>query len=77
MMNVHMYVCISMLVFWIVTPYGIVGRYQLFGGTYYLHLRFYFPEDNIQIFAAVRTSYHLMMNVEYTKKDVDIEKNNL
>jgi hypothetical protein len=25
--------------FWFVTPRGLVGRYQRFGGTYYLHLQ--------------------------------------
>jgi hypothetical protein len=29
----------SMLLFWVVTPYGLVGRYQCFGGTYCLHLQ--------------------------------------
>jgi hypothetical protein len=24
----------SMLIFWVVTPCGLVGRYQSFGGTY-------------------------------------------
>jgi hypothetical protein len=29
----------SISVFWIVTPGGLVGKYQLFGGTYCLHLQ--------------------------------------
>jgi hypothetical protein len=29
----------SMLVFWVVTPCGLVGRYQRFGGTYCLYLQ--------------------------------------
>jgi hypothetical protein len=29
----------SMLVFWVVKPYGLVGRDQRFGGTYCLHLQ--------------------------------------
>lgn len=29
---------ISMLIFWVVTPYGLIGRYQQFGGTYCLRL---------------------------------------
>jgi hypothetical protein len=30
----------SVLLFWVVLlPYGFVGRYQCFGGTYFLHLR--------------------------------------
>jgi hypothetical protein len=28
---------ISMLVLWVVIPYGLVGRYRRFGGTYCLH----------------------------------------
>jgi hypothetical protein len=28
-----------MLVFWIVTPCGLIGRYQRFGETYCLHLQ--------------------------------------
>jgi hypothetical protein len=33
-----------MLVFWIVTPCGLVGRYQRFGGTYCLHLQVFSPK---------------------------------
>jgi hypothetical protein len=29
----------SILVFWVVTQCGLVGRYQRFGGTYCLHLQ--------------------------------------
>jgi hypothetical protein len=29
----------SMLFFWIVTSCGLAGRYQRFGGTYFLHLQ--------------------------------------
>jgi hypothetical protein len=29
----------SMLIFWVVTSCGLVGRYQRFGGTYCLHLQ--------------------------------------
>jgi hypothetical protein len=29
----------SMLVFWVVMPCGLVGRHQRFGGTYSLHLQ--------------------------------------
>jgi hypothetical protein len=59
----------SKLVFWVLTPCGLVGRYQRFGGTYYLHLQTFVaiyntnPHDvtkqttNIDIFTAVRTSY--------------------
>jgi hypothetical protein len=28
-----------LLAFWAVTPCGLVGRYQRFGGTYFLHLQ--------------------------------------
>jgi hypothetical protein len=28
-----------LLVFWVVTPCGFVGRYKRFGGTYFLHLQ--------------------------------------
>jgi hypothetical protein len=28
----------SMLVYWVVTPCGLVGRYKRFGGTYCFHL---------------------------------------
>jgi hypothetical protein len=31
--------CLSKLVFWVVTPCRLVGRYQRFGGTYCLHLQ--------------------------------------
>jgi hypothetical protein len=41
----------SILVFWVVTPYELVGRYQRFGGTYYLHL-----QGNIDNVIAVRSS---------------------
>jgi hypothetical protein len=30
---------ISMLVFWVVTPCGFVGRYKRFGGIYCIHLQ--------------------------------------
>jgi hypothetical protein len=29
----------SVLVFWVVTPCGLLSRYQRFGGTYCLHLQ--------------------------------------
>jgi hypothetical protein len=29
---------LSVLVLWVVTPCGLIGRYQCFGGTYCLHL---------------------------------------
>jgi hypothetical protein len=38
----------SMLVFWVVMPCGLVGKYQRFGGTYCLHL--FSPEDGGTIF---------------------------
>jgi hypothetical protein len=33
----------SMFVFWVVTLCGLVGRYQCFGGRYYLHLQSWSP----------------------------------
>jgi hypothetical protein len=30
---------IPVLMFWVVTPYELVGRYERFGGTYCLHLQ--------------------------------------
>jgi hypothetical protein len=30
---------ISMLILWVVTPFGLVSRYQCFEATYYLHLQ--------------------------------------
>jgi hypothetical protein len=45
------------LFFWGLTPRGLVGRYQSFGGTYYLHLQGVITQKiNIEIFTAVRTS---------------------
>jgi hypothetical protein len=41
----------SVFVFWIVTPCGLVGRQQLFGGTYCLNFLGY-----VDKFTAVRTS---------------------
>jgi hypothetical protein len=35
-----------MLVFWVVMPCGLVGRYQSFGGKYFL----FGPEDRDSIF---------------------------
>jgi hypothetical protein len=34
---------VSMLVFWVVSPCGLIGRYQSFGGTYCIHFS---PEYN-------------------------------
>jgi hypothetical protein len=31
--------CLSMFIFWVVTPCGLIGRYERFGGTYCLHLQ--------------------------------------
>jgi hypothetical protein len=38
---------ILMLAFWVVTLYGLVGRYESFGETYCLYLQ---PEDGNDIF---------------------------
>jgi hypothetical protein len=48
---------LSMLIFWAVTAYGLVGGYQRFGGTYCLHL---------QGFATQKTNF--MLFVEYRKQ---------
>jgi hypothetical protein len=37
--EIAMAVKLSMLVFWVVMPRVLVGRYQRFGGTYFLHLQ--------------------------------------
>jgi hypothetical protein len=39
---------LSMLAFWVVTPCGILGRYQCFGETYRLLLGY--PEDGAGMF---------------------------
>jgi hypothetical protein len=62
-----------MLVFWVVTPCGLLGRYQRFRGTYCLHLQpmkcWYLPtsphgvttqKTNTDIFTAVRISNLVM-----------------
>jgi hypothetical protein len=50
----------SMMVFWVVTPCGIVSRYQRFGGTQttvpIFSLGVTTHKTNIDIFTAVRTS---------------------
>jgi hypothetical protein len=49
----------SMLVFWVVTPCGLVGRYQRVGGTYCLHFQPFtidltsFPSSSKNIATAV------------------------
>jgi hypothetical protein len=59
-LQVLMAVKIKTLVFWVVTPCRLVGRYQNFGGTYCLHLS---PEDegsmffrNVGIYLQVHTA---------------------
>jgi hypothetical protein len=32
-------ICMLMMAFWLVTPSGLMGGYQHFGGTYFLHLQ--------------------------------------
>jgi hypothetical protein len=39
----------SMSVFWVVTPRGLVGRYQSFGGIYRLHLHDAISTQNTNI----------------------------
>jgi hypothetical protein len=40
----------SVLVLWVVTPCGLVGRYQRFGGTFCFHLQDLSPEDGSGMF---------------------------
>jgi hypothetical protein len=56
---------LSMLVFWVEMPCGLVGRYERFGGAYCVHCQSHLPtithgvtdqKTNIGIFTAVRTS---------------------
>jgi hypothetical protein len=53
----------SMLVFWVITPFGLVVRYQRFGGTHCLHLQGLSSEDgggmflrNVGIYLQVHTA---------------------
>jgi hypothetical protein len=68
----NFYFIVSVLVFCVVMPYGLVDRYQHFGGTYCLHLWpsetlvcWYVPasphnitthKTNVDIFTALKTS---------------------
>jgi hypothetical protein len=62
--------CLSMLVFWVVIPCGLVGRYKRFGGAYCLHLQGWSPHGDttqkttMDIVTAVRTS-----NLIHQKRD--------
>jgi hypothetical protein len=49
----------SMLFFWVVTPCGLVGRYQHFGETYHLHFQDWSvsPEDGGSTFLQYVGSY--------------------
>jgi hypothetical protein len=44
----------QMLIFWVLTLCGIVGKYQRFGGTYYLHLQGF-----LAMFLGVHTSQQI------------------
>jgi hypothetical protein len=46
---VHTVVKMSMLIFWDVTPYGTVCRYQCLGRTYCLHLQGVRPQNGSSI----------------------------
>jgi hypothetical protein len=43
-------VTIMMMLFWVLAPCGLVGRRQLFGETYCLHLQDFSPEDGDSMF---------------------------
>jgi hypothetical protein len=58
--EVLMAVKMSMLVSWVVTPYGLVGRYQRLGGTYCLHLQ---KMDTIYFFETL-VAYLQNMEIE-------------
>jgi hypothetical protein len=52
-----------MLVFWVVTPCGLVGRYQHFGGMYYTAF-FFSPEDEGSMFlrnAGIYLQVHMAL----------------
>jgi hypothetical protein len=59
----------SMLVFWVVTPCGLVGSCQCFGGTYCFHLqgykftRHYNPEDQHRQINPVHQSVKISFNI--------------
>jgi hypothetical protein len=40
-----------MLIFWVVTPCELVGGYQRFGGTYYIHLQDFDSRDKGSMFS--------------------------
>jgi hypothetical protein len=56
----HMEFHLSMLVFWVVTPCGLQGRYQRFEGTYCLHHQSWSQSSillpNVGIYLEVRTA---------------------
>jgi hypothetical protein len=45
-------VMMLMLVFWVMTPCGLTGDYQHFGGTHCLYRQHFSPEDGDSIFLA-------------------------
>jgi hypothetical protein len=48
----------SMLVFWVVKPCRLVGRYLRFGGTYCLHLR-----TELSLSLSMETVHHVLQYV--------------
>jgi hypothetical protein len=63
--NILTAVKISMLVFWVVTPCGLVGRYHRFRGTYCLSLQ----PTIFEIFYGKVTS----LNNERARKSIEIK----
>jgi hypothetical protein len=58
---------LSVLVFWVVMPSGLIGRYQRFGGTCCLHLQgltvHTTQKTNSEVFTAVRTTDIICKNL--------------
>jgi hypothetical protein len=48
----------SLLVFWVVSPCGFVGRYQHFGEIYCLHHQHFIPEDGGSMFLQNATKHY-------------------
>jgi hypothetical protein len=67
-----------MLVFWVVTPCGLIGRHQSFGrnedgsGMFLLNVGIYHAvtthKTNIDIFTAVRTSNLLQLRISHLRR---------
>jgi hypothetical protein len=61
------------IVFWVVTPCGLAGAYQRFGGTYCLHLQPFEASNNL----LKLLGNFLKMMLTYCRKQVHILPNNL